>query len=60
MVRFRAWRDRNGVEQSLPKDCAPLEGTLLDRGPERGTYWVMPHGERHAVVVVSGRGGGFA
>lgn len=26
-------------------------GTVLDQGPERGTWWVLPRGERNAVVV---------
>lgn len=59
LVRFIAWRDRDGREEKLPKGNAPLTGTLLDAGPERGEWWVLPHGERHAVVVKTGRGGGM-
>lgn len=47
-VTFTSWKD-NG------RECAGVQaGTVLDRGPGNGEWWVSVAGERGAVLVHAG------
>lgn len=55
-VRFRYTLQPGPGASNFQRRTAPeveATGTVLDRAPSPGSWWVLPHGERRAVEVRS-------